>query len=97
MSLADELKKLQELRSTGALSDDEFERAKQKLLFSPAEERGAPPNDQENSLGRAANRYVSFQIIMAVIGIIIALFLFVTVFLPIFSGVTSSFHGGQFP
>ncbi len=37
MSLADELAKLDELRQRGALSGDEFERAKQRLLEpSPA-------------------------------------------------------------
>ena len=86
MSLADELQKLQELRSAGTLSAQEFEQAKRKLLSSPAEERSGPPDERENSLGRAANRYVSFNIIMAVIGIIMFLIFFFTVFLPMFSG-----------
>ncbi len=36
MSLADELHKLDELRSRGVLSDAEFGRAKQRLLDGPA-------------------------------------------------------------
>jgi phage shock protein PspC (stress-responsive transcriptional regulator) len=36
MSIADELTKLDALRSRGALSDAEFERAKQRLLDGPA-------------------------------------------------------------
>ena len=36
MSLADELHKLDELRSRGVLSDAEFQRAKQRLLDSAA-------------------------------------------------------------
>ena len=40
MGLADELARLDELRSRGALSDDEFVRAKSRLLDSPP-----PPPD----------------------------------------------------
>ncbi len=36
MSLADDLAKLESLRSAGALSDDEFQRAKQRLLDGPS-------------------------------------------------------------
>ena len=35
MSLTDELHRLEALRSRGALSDDEFQRAKQRLLEPP--------------------------------------------------------------
>ena len=47
MSLADELGKLDELRTRGVLSDDEFQRAKQRLLdgvsASAAGASGAAP------------------------------------------------------
>ncbi len=44
MSIADELSKLDELRTRGALSDDEFQRAKQRLLDGPpASPPGTPP------------------------------------------------------
>ena len=36
-----------------------------------------------DSLGKAANRYVSFQMVMAVVGVGLFLFVFVTWFLPI--------------
>jgi len=45
MSLADELQKLHELHSSGALTDQEFERAKTKLLSSPVTEGGVHPDN----------------------------------------------------
>jgi len=36
MSLADELSRLEELRARGTLTDDEFQRAKTRLLDAPA-------------------------------------------------------------
>ena len=72
--MADELMKLEELWQSGALSDAEFEAAKRRLLNPEAEDR---------SLGRAANRYVSFQIIAGAIGLILFLIFLFTVFLPL--------------
>ncbi len=43
------------------------------------------------SLGRAANRYVSFQMMMGVIGAVIFLIILFTVFLPISRLFTNSF------
>lgn len=71
MSLADELKKLEELRGSGALSDAEFQKAKQRLLEEPSVP--LPAAAPEDSLGRAANRYVNFQMISAGVGLIIFL------------------------
>jgi len=89
MSLADELEKLQNLREEGALTEDEFQVAKTKLLNAPAAPTGSVHNwtgnqlndfvDQDNSLGTAANRYVSFQMIMGIIGFI--LFVFFSLFM----------------
>lgn len=75
MSLSDELKKLADLKESGALTEQEFQQAKHRLLNSSAQ---PPTNNRssaghDNSLGQAANRYVSFQIIMTVIGVIIFL------------------------
>jgi hypothetical protein len=90
MSLADELNKLAALRQSGALTDEEFQQAKEKLLSSPSpviepeyrrSPTGLPPifdqgSGSDESLGKAANRYVTLQMVMAVIGIVIFLLFF---------------------
>jgi hypothetical protein len=97
MDLADQLTKLQLLRESGALTEAEFTLAKQKLIHADPRpiQRGlfdglfrANERD-ENTLGKAANRYVSLQMVMAVIGIILFLIFFLTVFLPGFNRVNS--------
>ncbi len=75
MSLPAELQRLADLRSSGALTELEFQQAKAKLLNQdPVPRRQAPDDRREDSLGRAANRYVTFQFIMAIIAILIFLF-----------------------
>jgi hypothetical protein len=86
MSIAEEIEKLDQLRQSGALTDDEFQLAKSRVLggeplpSSPA----CPEVDwralQNTSLGSAANRYVSYQMIMGVIGLVVFVIL-VSVFL----------------
>lgn len=83
MNITDELERLSRLHKEGALSDVEFAQAKSKLLVSQ-EER--PPSEPDRTLGEAANRYVSFQMVMAVIGIIIFLIFFFGVMLPAMQG-----------
>ncbi len=79
MSLTDDLQRLAELRSSGVLTEAEFKQAKAKLLEDDAPARPAPrahhPDEDthDQSLGRAANRYVSFQMVMTVVGILIFL------------------------
>ena len=70
MSLSSELQRLADLKASGVLSESEFQRAKDKLLNEDA----SPRETEDNSLGRAANRYVSLQMISAVIVILIFLF-----------------------
>jgi hypothetical protein len=79
MNLTDELERLAQLHQQGTLSDEEFALAKTKLLNSSTE---SAPTDQDRSIGEAANRYVSFQIVMGVIGLIVALIIFFGFFLP---------------
>lgn len=87
MSLTDELTKLAALRQSGALTETEFQQAKAKLLGSPSYDPVSSDTldtlrrikgfgGSQDSLGEAANRYVSFQMIMAVVGILIFLFFF---------------------
>jgi len=82
MNLTDELKKLAELHASGVLTEDEFQQAKKKLLETPPEafgeggfhlRKGSPgallfQGKGDDSVGKAANRYVNFQIITAIIG-----------------------------
>jgi len=76
-------KKLARLHDTGALTDEEFARAKDAALGRKDGGREAFADDSESSsLGNAANRYVTFQIVMTVVGLILFLIVFVTVFLP---------------
>jgi hypothetical protein len=88
MSLTDELQRLAELKAAGALTESEFQKAKDKLLAQDSR-RQPPTSDDESdqSLGRAANRYVTFQMVMAVIGII----LFLVFASKIFSSMNSPF------
>jgi uncharacterized protein involved in exopolysaccharide biosynthesis len=56
MSLADELQKLEQLRSSGALSEDEFKQAKAKLISTPGTPppvapTPAPASDSSDALG----------------------------------------------
>ena len=82
--VAQELEKLAHLHETGALTDEEFARAKAAALDrkddpAPAGVRDGP------SLGSAANRYVTFQIAMSIAGFIVFVLVFVLVFLPRFN------------
>ncbi len=72
MNIADELMKLQQLHESGALSDQEFAKAKDAVLSDTsstveADNEGKRLVDtlfgaNQTTLGDAANRYVSFQI-----------------------------------
>ena len=75
MSIADEIAKLEQLRKSGALSAEEFRQAKTLLLAgrTAAGESAETPEPENPSLGRAANRYVTFQIISGVAGMVVVL------------------------
>jgi hypothetical protein len=69
MSLADDLQKLEQLRSSGALSEEEFKQAKAKLISPPSEtQRDFVPGNVQKSDGDDP-----LQIIFWVLGIIILL------------------------
>lgn len=97
MNLTDELERLGKLHKDGVLTDDEFALAKDKLLNQPEQPPASCIGDDrqddsdDNLLGNAANRYVSFQIVMGVLGFILFLIVFFTIFLPHFGG------GPRFP
>ena len=81
-AIAEELETLARLHESGSLTDDEFARAKDAAL-----DRRADGGDlvQDSSLGRAANRYVNFQIVMSVVAIVIFIIVFMTSFAPRFN------------
>jgi len=78
MSIADEISKLDQLKKSGALSEEEFQQAKAILLenkiSAPESPDNAPEQELENtSLGQAANRYVSYQMTMGVIVMVVVI------------------------
>ena len=81
--MTDELERLGQLHKDGTLSDEEFAQAKSKLLNQPDESQ---PAERDNSLGEAANRYVSLQMVMSVVGVIIFLIFLFGVILPHMGG-----------
>jgi len=83
VDIAAELERLARLHDSGALSDEEFARAKDAALGRGGARSDAAPADRDSeSLGKAANRYVTFQIGMSVVGLVLFLIVFVLVFLP---------------
>jgi phage shock protein C len=55
MTLGDELSKLAELRSSGSLTEEEFIRAKERLLHSEQPRPGDPVVSAVNSFRRSRN------------------------------------------
>ncbi|HEY4975364.1 MAG TPA: PspC domain-containing protein [Steroidobacteraceae bacterium] len=53
MSIAEELERLQSLRDRGAISEEEFVRAKAQVLADPTAARGAPPRGFLHQLARS--------------------------------------------
>ena len=91
MSLADELRKLQELRDAGTLSAEEFAKAKAALLAAPPASPPPPPAPppayapapaRSDALGEAAKTWVNFQVVMGIIGLVIAAIFFFAIWLP---------------
>jgi hypothetical protein len=82
MNMTDELERLGKLHKDGVLSDDEFAKAKNKLLNQGERDDSDANRTEDNSLGQAANRYVTLQAVMAVIGVIIFLIFLFGVILP---------------
>jgi hypothetical protein len=84
MNMTDELERLSKLHNDGALNDEEFAQAKAKLLNSSQENNPSPRDYQDSTIGEAANRYVSFRIIMGILGFVIFIIFFLGFFLPMF-------------
>lgn len=88
MDLASQIEKLKALHESGALTDEEFAFAKQRLLAPEPHPLPRPEThvyrqpEPDQSFGRAANRYVSLQIAMALVGAVISLIVLFKVILP---------------
>jgi len=72
MSLADELQKLAQLKSTGALSESEFEQAKKKLLEQSSGQTFGPPQVQQ-APDKGSDRDDSLLIVLVVLAVILIL------------------------
>ena len=91
MSMADEIEKLQKLKEAGTLSDQEFREAKRLLLQNPRPEASLGGASRGGDLvGLAANRYVSFHIKMAYVGVV-----FAVIFLILFIYVVATQGGNR--
>lgn len=93
MNIADELQKLADLRASGDLSEAEFAAAKMRLLT--ADSAPEAPQFMQETIGRAANRYVSLQMVMAGIGLVIFLVMLFAVILPQMRSAQDMMNGVQ--
>lgn len=82
MSVGSELEKLNQLHKEGVLSEAEFAAAKAKLLGSLGPENTV--GSGVHLMGKAAYKYVNFNIYYTVIGAVIFAIFFFTFFLPRF-------------
>ncbi len=95
MGLAEDLQKLKELRDNGTLSEEEFVRAKAKLLTTPSIAPSTPPL-QTDAIGEAAKAWITYKVIAGIIGLIIAAIFFFGFFLPKWNE-ADHFKGSPFP
>ena len=72
MSLADELQKLAQLKSSGALSEEEFQQAKKKLLEQSPEQSSGPKQIQQAS-DKGSDRDDSLLIVLVSLALILIL------------------------
>jgi len=57
MIVSEEIKRLHELHQAGALSDEEFARAKARLLNADTSQQGAPPPNPDSEFASDLNRF----------------------------------------
>ena len=72
MSLADDLQKLEQLKSSGALSEREFQQAKKKLL-EPSSEPSSPPQQIQPAPGKGSEQDEPLLIVLVVLGVVLLL------------------------
>jgi len=79
MNMTDELERLSKLHKDGTLSEEEFAKAKSRLL---RQENENEPVKRDSSLDETANRFLSVQFVMITLGVILFLALLFGVMLP---------------
>jgi hypothetical protein len=77
MNMTDELERLSKLHNEGTLSDEEFAKAKRRLLGQESE-----PAQRDNSTNETANRFMSLQVVMIGLAAILFLILLFGLILP---------------
>jgi|HubBroStandDraft_6_1064221.scaffolds.fasta_scaffold1275007_1 hypothetical protein len=77
MNMTDELERLSKLHNEGTLSDEEFAKAKRKLLGQEIE-----PVQRDNSTNEAVDRFMSLQVVVFGIAAILFLILLFGIVLP---------------
>ena len=84
MNLPDELDRLRQMHDNGSLTDEEFSQAKRNLLAPMAQgaTSQSTPEDNTNSLGQAANRYVTMQVVMGIAILVVFLIFIFAVIVP---------------
>ena len=90
-SLSNEIGRLHRLKEDGALTEAEFAEAKRRLIASAgraARDDDDDDDDESGDLGRAANRFVTYEKKKSTIGLVIFVALFLFVFLPFACHVT---------
>lgn len=113
MGLADEIAKLQQLKEAGALTDEEFQAAKRKLLADdtdvPTTDTPSPVravvhdiieevSDEPSTLGQAANRYVDYKNTSAIIGaVVFVIFIIIMLIAMLSSQANFDKHFNSFP
>ena len=87
MEVAAEIQKLKVLHDQGALTDEEFGAAKKQVLAAAASRPGGVSH--KNTVGHAANNFVKFIIVGAVLFFVIAAIFFFTFWLPQWKKISS--------
>ena len=97
MPLADELKKLQELKDAGTLTAEEFDQAKASLLASikPKPEVGMAAVKTADGFREVANNYVNYHMILGVAALVLAAVFIFGVFLPGFNSARQETSEGK--
>ena len=88
-SLASEIGRLHRLVEDGALTEAEFAEAKRRLIASAGHDGR---DDDDGDLGRAANRFVTYEKKKSTVGLVVFIALILFIFLPFACYVTGQMN-----